>query len=127
MKVYQSAMAQLNAGRVLSLGNLSDKQQIASRRGVVQNFISANGNLENVVSNAEKNLQADLARLQVDPAKINAAMAGYRSKAVPRTALVLEIRACDDRCGHAMLAVLDLLETNWGKWDYNSTAKTVRF
>jgi hypothetical protein len=127
MKVYQAAMAELNAGRVLSLENLSDKQQIASRRGLVRNFISANDNLENVISNAERNLQADLTRLQVGPAKVDAALAGYRSKAVPRTALVMEIRTCDDRLGQAMLAMLDLLETNWGKWNYNSTAKTVRF
>ena len=127
MKMYQSAVAELRAGQVLSLENLSDKQQITPRRVIVRNFLSANGALENVVSNSETNIRADLTRLQVGPAKMNAVLTGYKSKAVPRTVLVLKIRACDDRCGQTMLAVLDLLEANWGKWNYNSTAKTVRF
>jgi hypothetical protein len=127
MKVYQSAVAELRASRILSLENLSDKPQITSRRAIVRNFLSANGDLENVVSNSEKNIRADLTRLQVGPAKMNAALTGYRAKAVPRTVLVLKIRECDDRYGQAMLAILDLLEANWGKWDYDSIAKTVRF
>jgi hypothetical protein len=127
MKAYQSAAVKLRADRVLSLEKLSDQQQIASRRKVVRDFLFANGNLENVVSNAEKNIQADMTRLQVGPAKMNAALAGYRAKAASRTALVMEIRACDERCGQAMLAVLDLWETNWGKWHYDPPLKTVRF
>jgi len=127
MKGYQSAVAKLRSSRVLSLETLSDKQQIASRREVVRDFLSANGNLENVFTNAEQNIQNDMTRLQVGPAQMNAALAGYKSKVAPRTGLIVEIRGCDERCGQAMLAILDLWETNWGKWHYDSPMKTVRF
>jgi hypothetical protein len=58
---------------------------------------------------------------------MNAALAGYKSKVAPRTGLIVEIRGCDERCGQAMLAILDLWEKNWGKWHYDSPMKTVRF
>jgi hypothetical protein len=54
-------------------------------------------------------------------------MAGFDSKFVPRRDLTLLIRECDYRMGQSMLSVLDVLETNWGKWNYNPVTEKIYF
>lgn len=58
-KKYQSARNELDAAHVLSLQSLVNKQQIASRREIVQRFLGANSELASVVSNAVDTVRAN--------------------------------------------------------------------
>jgi|GEM_PF-2867587 len=126
-KEYQAAADTMTGARILNLGTLTDKGQINGRRDIVQKFMGANTRLESVVSHAETDLQAALVKEHVPQDKIDDAMAGFRSKASAQYSLLLKIRADDRQMGQAMLDTLDLLESNWGKWTYDTGADTVTF
>jgi len=127
MKKYQEVVAELRAANVLNLENLSEKEQITTRREAVQNFIAASDAVKTMITNSEDSIRADLTGLEVPPQKIDSLIAGFDVKFAPRSALDLQIRECDSRMGQAMLEILDLLETNWGKWDYDPAMNLVRF
>jgi len=126
-KKYEAAVDDLRATKVLSLETLSDKSQIAGRRQMVQHFLDVNQEFENVVSNSPAIVRADLNALNVSPFKADDALRGFEAKSTPRTPLVLKIRECDDRMGQAMLGILDLLEQNWGKRNYDPVLNQVQF
>lgn len=127
LEKYNNAASKLRAAEVLNLETLSDKGLIAPRRALVQDFIAANDELKAVMTNSEDSIRADLTSLNVAPQEIDQAIAGFDSKFTPRRALVLQIRECDDHMGQAMTGILDLLETNWGKWNYDPTTNLVQF
>lgn len=126
-KKYQSAMDDLRAAHVLSLENLKDEQQLAARRETVQRFIAANAEFTGFISNSPATVQADLNSLQVPPEKADEALKGFDSRWAARGQLLLQIRDCDNRLGQSMLGILDVLDQNWGKWNYNAGTKLVKF
>jgi hypothetical protein len=127
MKKYTGALAALNDAKVLNTENLTNKDQIASRREKVQNFIVANDKAKTVIANSEASIRADLTEQKISPQKIDQFMAGFDSKFVPRRDLDLLIRECDRRMGQSMLSVLEVLETNWGRWNYNPATARIHF
>jgi len=127
MKKYNEAHIELRAAKVLSAENLSNKDQIVTRRGIVQNFIAANDKVKATIENSEDSIRADLTEQKIPSQKIDQFMAGFDSKFVPRRDLTLLIRECDYRMGQSMLSVLDVLETNWGKWNYNPVTEKIYF
>lgn len=124
---YQSAKNELDAAHVLDLQSLINEQQIASRREIIQRFMSANSELASAFSNAVDTVRANLASLHVSPGEANAALAGFESRWKTRAPLVLKIRDCDNRIGQGMLGILNLLDQNWGKWSYDSNRKLLTF
>lgn len=127
VKHYQFAKNELDAAHVLNLANLTDEQQIAPRREVVQRFIAANTKWAGFISNSADHFRGDLTTLQVPPDKVNAVLNGFRSKWTTRGPLILRIRDCDNRIGQGMLGILDVLDRNWGRWDYNAASESVKF
>jgi hypothetical protein len=126
-QAYQVASSNLTAARVLSTSNLTSRETIASRRAVVEEFIKCNADLKNFLGGGEDNFRAELVRQNVSPATIESAIAGFRKSSSVQVPVVTEIRSQDDRIGRGMLAVLDLLDENWGHWSYNQDTSHVRF
>jgi hypothetical protein len=65
--------------------------------------------------------------MNVSSEKIDQVIAAFDVKFAQRSVLDLQIRACDDRMGQGTLAMLDLLETNWGKWNYDPAKNVINF
>ena len=127
MKNYQDASIELRAARILVTSNLTSVTQIESRREVLQNFITANENMENVITNSEDSIRADLSSMNVSQDTIDGTIAGFDSTFLPRRNLTLQIRECDDRMSHSMGVILNLLETDWGRWHFNSFDQKLYF
>ena len=127
MKNYQDASIELRAARILVTSNLTSVTQIESRREVLQNFITANENMENVITNSEDSIRADLSSMNVSQDMIDRTITGFDSTFLPRRDLSLQIRECDDRMSHSMGAILNLLETDWGRWHFNSFDQELYF
>lgn len=125
MRNYKTALESLQAGHVL--GPAMEKSELVDRRQIVRQFIDANDQLTGVVTNAEMNLRADLVRLNVSSGKIEETLAGYRKGSASKMQLTTEVRRCDDRMGQAMLDAIDLLDSEWGRWNFDSTANYIRF
>lgn len=124
---YQTAAATLRAAHVLGQFDSSDKGQIPARREVVQQFMTANTALKEVVMGSEASVRAELTTAKVRDSKIDAYMEGFHSSASTRNALIVKIRQCDERIGHAMLDVLDTLEAHSGKWEADPNIDKIRF
>lgn len=76
---------------------------------------------------SEKVIRSELEQARVAPAQIKNVIKGFNSKAAPRHALIRRIRECDEQIGAAALGALDLFETQWAKWSYDSTANELTF
>lgn len=124
---YQTALSNLTAAHVLSTSNLVSRETLQERRELVQNFLKCNTNLKNFTAANEDNFQAEMARLNVSQATINEALEGFHKTAGPRQPVLLVMREQDDEMGRGMLAVLDLLDANWGRWSYDQNTRHVRF
>ena len=124
---YHDAATKLRAARLLYNFDSSNKGLLADRRQIVNEFLDANVALENVISNAEDQIRADLANGHVRESKIDAMMSGYHASSAYQTSITLKIRQCDDKYGAAMLDVFDTLENNWGRWEADPTVDKIRF
>jgi len=70
---------------------------------------------------------AELVRASVPAASIETALNAYEKVSPEKDQLTCRIRADDRHMGEALLGMLDLLETNLGKWKYDAERKKVRF
>ena len=127
MTAYESVTTAMLETNVLGAGTLKEKSQIKERQNLVREFLLRNAELKKTVAESESYIRRDLTLAGVSSAKIEAAMKGFKSEADLRNALILKIRDCDQRIGDATLGVLELLDTHWGKWRYNSDEDTLLF
>jgi hypothetical protein len=124
---YQSSVGNLRDTHVLTQLDIKNKQDLASRREVVKRFLAANDDLKRVIDNSESNIRSDLVNRKIAASKIDAVIAGYHSKAAVANLTTSQIRKCDDRMGNALIGALNLLEEQWGNWNYNTAADQIRF
>ena len=124
---FYDALNELKAVRVFSPSNLTSQANIISGRRVVQKFVKANADMKYTITNADTFLRADMARLNVSPEKIQSEMATFDSAYTAGRDLNVQIRDCTDRSGEAMLANLDLLNTEWGHWHVDRYSQRLEF
>ena len=124
---YQNSVAQLRQAQVLTQFDPDDKGQFVERRKLVQQFLDANSNLKQVIIHSADGIRADLNKAQVSDSKIERFMAGYNSNAAPINLLTVQIRECDDRMGKSMLEALQTLETQWGRWKFDTATEKIQF
>lgn len=124
---FHDALNELKAARVFFPSNLTSQANIISGRQVVQKFVKANADMKYTITNADAFLRADMARLKVSPEKIQSEMATFDSAYMAGRDLNVQIRDCTDRSGEAMLANLDLLNTEWGRWHVDRYSQRLEF
>lgn len=127
MEKYNLAVEALKAAAVLNPVDLTNRNQFAPRREVVDRFLRANDELKLFVSESENLILADLKRLNVSQRQRDGFMVGYHRKAGEVNLLVLKVRRCDTALGNALLGGLKILEERWGRWDYDTTDEKIKF
>jgi hypothetical protein len=126
-KAYLQALSNLTAAQVLGTSNVVSREILQQRREVVQNFLKFNANFRNFMEGGEDNFRAELVRLNISPSIIDEAVTEFHKSSSPQLPLFTDIRAQNDRMGRGMLAVLDLLDINWGHWSYDESTGHIRF
>jgi hypothetical protein len=124
---YRAAVTKLREARVLQGFDSSDKSQLAARREYVHQFLDANAAMEQVITNCEDQIRADLIAAHVRPSKADAMLANYHAGTEVQNAITMKVRKCDDRVGAALLDALNTLETNWGLWKYDTNTNWIQF
>ena len=81
----------------------------------------------NTFQHGEDQVRAALEAAQIPPVTIEATMAGYTKGQATQRPLEMQIRRCDQTLGESALAILDLLDQNWGKWKRNEVSGHLRF
>lgn len=126
-KEYEVVLQEFLSAEVLNCATLTNQTQFASRSNVTERFLAANARLTGVMENAENSFAEELHKTKASEKDIKAALAGYRNKSRLRNQYILQIRGCDKELGTATLAVLGLLEREWGKWKYDPMEELVNF
>jgi len=126
-RLYDVELKSIESGRLLDASTLKTKEQIEQRRQVVQNFLKANSDIDRFVASSESSFRNELVRRKVSQTRMDREVAAFRESMQSRRPLLRAIRASDKNIGDSMLAVLNLLESNWGTWKYDPISAEVLF
>jgi hypothetical protein len=126
-QAYERAAGELLAAKVLAASTLQQRAQIEDRKALVHNFVDANDAFKTFLQESESNYGKEFAALDVSSSQTEAAIAGFKKAWAAQRPLLVKIREADDQMGRAMLGVLDLFNSQWGKWRYDAAASLVRF
>jgi len=126
-QVYQDAFEKLSVEGIMHPAEITNLAQIELHRTAVTNFMSANQELKRGFANSDKYFEAELVKAKLPRSAVDAAMRGYRSGSAQRNHLIAEIRDQDAVLGTNLLALLDLYQTQWGRWHYSEDEHTVAF
>ena len=123
---YSIHLKALKDAQVLDMKGVDQKGQLETRKTLVRQFLAANDQLKGVLANAETLYKEELVRVKLPQAAADAQLAKYRQGA-PANEQAMKIRDAETRIGNSLLGALDLLDTNWGKWSYNTNQNRVTF
>ncbi|HSI12686.1 MAG TPA: hypothetical protein VK961_11615 [Chthoniobacter sp.] len=107
--------------------HIRDRVEIDRDRKVIEEFLATNARLTDTLQHAEGLIRAELETAKVSPTTRDAALALYAKTQAPLLPVQLRIRHCDEVIGKNGLAVLDLLDFNWGAWTRNEATQKLNF
>jgi hypothetical protein len=107
--------------------HIRDHAEIDRDRKIIQEFLATNARLSDTLQHAEGLIRAELETAKVPPATRDAAMALYAKTQAPLLPLQMRLRQADETIGKNGLAVLDLLDFNWGSWTRNEATQQLNF
>ena len=126
-KAYDAEFTRLQKAQILSTSNLTNKNQIQSRKAIVGHFLQVNDDMDRFVGGSESAFKTEMTKRNVSEARIRNETEAFRRSFQTRAPLVREIRASDKSIGGGMLDVLNLLESEWGRWRYDAPSEKVIF
>jgi hypothetical protein len=127
MKDYASAANGLRNPPVLDMNGVTQRSQLQARKELVKKFMAENEKLRAFAVNSEQIFNEEMIRVSVPEAERQSGLDAFRKSSAGKHDLQMKIRDDDHEMGVAMLAMLDLLDENWGKWTYNPDRKKVLF
>ena len=113
---YNAAVAKLNLATFFELAPLAQRDTVATRREIVQEFASANAGLRETQTGGAAILKGELEKRGVSPVFAQSAVASYEQNAAARVALLEKIRLTDAQLAATMHEFLDLAEGRFGTW-----------
>lgn len=126
-KAYEVEFKTVQSAHVLTATNLTSKDQIQPRKQIVTHFLQVNDDVDRFVAASETAFKNELVKRNVSQQRIQREVDAFRSASQPRTPLVREIRSTDRQIGNAMLNILALYESEWGRWRYDAESRKVVF
>jgi hypothetical protein len=126
-KDFAESMKDFDAPAVIDFKTLYAKGQLEQRRQAVQNYLKANETLRVAFSREESDLEAELRSRQMPAGTRNEILTGFRKSRTAVLAKVMEIRDCEANFCQALLKLLDLADSQWGRWRYDAAQGKVLF
>lgn len=123
---YREAQNTILHPPVLDMSEVKEKVDLETKRKMVLKFLSANEEFKDFLKSGDSAFKEELEKLHVSARTTESALRGFRSKRgnIPT---IVKIREMDTRIGNATLGMIDILDTNWGKWNYSNDRKNVVF
>jgi hypothetical protein len=119
-RALDHALTRLKEAEVLQFIGVTNRDQLESRKQVVQGYAEANERVRDVVTNSSTFFRAELQKLGASPEGVEKSARDMETAMREQNKLVLSIRNADTRMTSAMTQMLDLLDKNWGKWKAES-------
>src|ERR1043166_267921 len=126
-KIYEAEFKKLEAANLVDASSLKSKEDIQERKQMVQRFLKVNEDVDRFFAAGESNFKSEMVKRKVSQSRIDREVQAYRQASLNRAPLIRAIRAADKRIGNSMLNVLNLLEKDWGNWNYDDKAGEVLF
>ena len=118
-QAYQKAVENLAADSIISPAGVTNVTQLDRYRQTVTQFMAANEELAQISNGAAELLKEELRSENLPQRTVEAALRGFQQSYLPRRKIIKAIREQDAQLGTNLLAILDLYQSNWGKWRYN--------
>ncbi len=113
---YNAAVAKLNLGTFFELAPLANRETVAARREIVQEFASANADLRDTQTGGAAILQRELEKRGASVLFTQSTVASYAQNAAARVTLLEKIRLTDAQLAATMQEFLDLADGRFGPW-----------
>ena len=123
---HEAAYAQLQQKKALAW-NIQEREDIERDRKIVRDFMDTNDRLAESLKHGESLIRAELETAKVSPAARDMVIERYEKTQKPLLPLQMQVRACDNEIGKNAMAVLSMLETNWGEWTRDSKTGQIDF
>lgn len=123
-KLYTEASARCDDPPIMDAASLKSKEDLASRRVVVQEFMVANQHLIEVFRNSERDFATYLQSEGVPQGRVPAMAKGFVASLGRQLPVIQKIRDQDAAYAGLLLQWLDLIETEWGSWSVENDALT---
>ncbi len=124
---YDAASKALQDPPVLNMSGVFKRETILARKKLVRRFLTANEKLEAFVVNGEDYYQRELDQSTYTDEKATSLLEAYRKTAREKDPLTLKLRDADQRKASAMMGILDVLDSSWGRWKFDEESKRVLF
>jgi len=123
---HAATAAAMQAAAVLDMKDVTQREQLESRRGVVRRFLASNDALTSLLTNEAASFAQEMARLNLPPEKMQSELKAFQS-GIRDKELTLRLGETDQRIGSSLLGALDFLDESWGKWNYSREQRLVQF
>jgi hypothetical protein len=126
-KKYEVATAALTNPPVLDVITVKSREDLRAREQVISEYITASKNMRDFYSNAAEIYRQELLAQKVAPETLEEYLKSFNTDVEDTDSTSTALRKADVHLGEAMLKLIALLETNWGKWQYSSEEHRLRF
>jgi len=107
--------------------HIRDYAEIDRDRKIIKAFLDTNVRLTDTLQHGEGLIRAELETAKVPPSTRDLALALYAKTQAPILPMQMRLRQCDDTIGKNGLAVIELLDFNWGAWTRNEATQKLTF
>lgn len=126
VREHEAAYVRLQRSKALAW-NFPQREDIEKARQVVRDFLSTNQRLADSLEHGESFIRAELETAKVPAAVRDSVLERYEKTQKPLLPMQQRIRESDDAIGQNALAVLDLLDFNWGNWTRDEATGRIDF
>jgi hypothetical protein len=118
---------QMNSDWILQPKTPKSLAEIQALSTGVTNFLRANQYFLSLYTNSAALITQELKAEGVPPSAIAGAVNGFQSSFKPQAPFISKLRQQDADYGHTLLAILDLYQTEHGKWKWDEQSEVVAF
>ena len=126
VREHEAAYVRLQRSKALAW-NFPQREDIERARQVVRDFLSTNQRLADSLEHGESFIRAELDTAKVSPTVRESVLERYEKTQKPLLPMQQRVRESDDAIGQNALAVLDLLDFNWGNWSRDEATGRIDF
>jgi len=123
---HDAAFTRLQQQKALAW-NIRERADIERDRKIIRDFLATNTRLTETLRYGEGFIRAELNTAKVPPAVRDSIVDLCAKSQGPLLPLQMRVRQCDQAIGENALAVLDLLDFNWGSWERDAATGRVDF
>jgi hypothetical protein len=104
-----------------------ERPELATRKKNVQRMLAANNELRHAIEGAEASFESELVSADISKRMREEVLSGYRQGARRKHEMLIKVRATDAEIGDAAIQILDLMDREWGKWQFDAAQDQLSF